>query len=187
MKASSQMLALAGTAALVALGGCASGSGSGSTEQGTAVDDWVSQGTTQEVVNVQNRTVRTTRELDFPLPRVWDALRAAYEELDFPITTQLPGEAYLAAEAFRFRGLDGERPSRALDCGDSMTGPFADQSFITLDVMTQLEATAEGTRLVTEVQASARARDRASGDVFCRSKGRIEAALADRVLAHLGS
>ena len=186
MKGRARRLGLGTAALLVALAGCASGGGS-SSEGGTTVDSWVNQGTTREVVNVRNQTVRTSRDLDYPVQRVWEALRAAYDDLDFPVTTQLPAEGYLEAEAFRFRGLDDERPSRALDCGESMTGPLADQAFLTLTVMARLEAAGGGTRLVTEVQASARARDRASGNVFCRSKGRIEAALADRVLARLES
>ena len=136
---------------------------------------------------VENRDIRNQAQTvrnDLPGSpgEVWPALQAAYEELELEVTASDPGTGTLAARQNRMRSLGGERNSRWVDCGDDLTGPVADKSYVTFDVVSQLtRASATSTQLVVQVQARGRRRDNASGELICSSTGALEAEIHERV------
>jgi hypothetical protein len=138
---------------------------------------------------IQNRSQTVTSDaLPGPPQEIWPALQAVYEELELEVTASDPASGVLAARQNRMRSLGGERNSHWVDCGDDLTGPVADKSFVTFDVVSQLmSASATTTRLQVQVQAQGRRRDNASGQLLCASEGRLEMEIHSRVLRRLAA
>lgn len=132
--------------------------------------------------DVRNEAVTVKRTAAGSPREVWRALRAVYDELELEVTASDPVNRVLAARQNRMRRLGGERNSHWVDCGDDVTGPVADKSFITFDVVTVLtEGTASTTDLGIRVQARGMRRDGASGELICSSEGALEREITDRV------
>ncbi len=136
--------------------------------------------------DVRNQAQTVTDQIAGSPQEVWDALRAVYDELELEVTASDPGTRVLAARQNRMSRLDGKQNSHWVDCGDDLTGPVADKSFITFDVVSQItQASATTTTLQSQVQARGRRRDNASGEMLCSSEGRLEIEIRERVAARL--
>lgn len=142
---------------------------------------------------VENRDIRNEAQaVSRPVagsPReAWRALRAVYDELELEVTASDPVNRVLAARENRMRRLGGERNSNWVDCGDDVTGPVADKSFITFSVVSVLtEGSATTTELQIRVQARGMRRDGASGQLICSSEGGLEKEIHERVNLRLVS
>ncbi len=140
---------------------------------------------------VENRDIRNqgqtvTNRVPGSPGEVWPALRAVYDELSLEVTASDPGIGVLAARQNRMRNLGGVRNSHWVDCGHDLTGPVADKSFITFDVVSQLTgASPTATELVVQLQARGRRRDNASGELICSSEGALEAEIHERLARRL--
>lgn len=121
-----------------------------------------------------------------PLERAWQALPEVYAALG------LSGAGVISQEQRRFgagpltlpRRVNGERVSKFLDCGATVSIPNADAYAVTVQVVTQLAGEGEaGTRVQTVMEAAARPRDTAGNTVDCTSTGALERLIAERLQA----
>lgn len=141
----------------------------------------------QGAILIENERGVVSGAVDASLDAVWPALGAVYEALELNVTSRSRPDGFVAAEGFRMARIDGRRPSRWVDCGVDITGPVADDAFVTATVATFLEADPTGGTVVrTQVDASARRRDSATGDLHCSPTGRLEALILERIREHLG-
>ena len=121
-----------------------------------------------------------------PVDRAWQALPAVYAALG------LSGAGIIDEEQRRFgagpltlpRRVNGDRVSKFLDCGATVSMPNADAYAVTVQVVTQLVGEGEaGTRVQTVMEAAARPRDTAGNTVGCTSTGQLEQVIAERLQA----
>jgi hypothetical protein len=140
-------------------------------------------GGSAEVRMVAARPHTHSSVLLVPVEQVWATLPAVYEGLG------LSGAGVIDQSQRRFgmgpatlpRRLNGERPSRFLDCGATVSLPNADAYAVTVTVVTQLSAEGPGTRAQTVVEATARPRDTAGNQVTCTTTGHLERLIASRL------
>lgn len=131
---------------------------------------------------LRTRASALDAEIDAPLDRTWEALRATYEAMDIPLGTFEPAEGQLGSPRFRARRIGGERMSRWVDCGSGINGPRADTYQVHPVVTSWVRPAGAGaTTLTTVVQATARPVDVSGSEVQCRSRGRLEEAIASAV------
>lgn len=114
---------------------------------------------------------------------VWTALKAAYEQLEIPVTATDHAGWRLGNPRAQTRRIGDERMSRFFECGRAPTGrPRADQYDVTYSVFSRLEQTTDGqTVLLTEADGSARPRSVSTNPVHCSSMGTLERRIADLV------
>ena len=149
--------------------------------------DRVGRGGTRGAILIENERGVLTDVVDAPVDQVWSALTQVYRDLELPVSMQSFPDGSIVAEAFRLTRIDGRRASRWVDCGTDMTGPVADDATVTAFVASVIDAAPAGdTRIRTQVEASARRRDSATGDLHCTTTGRLEALIVERIQARLG-
>jgi hypothetical protein len=110
----------------------------------------------------------------------WQGLLRAYASLGVPLQGANARQRVIATQHFRgFRNFAGERLSRWLDCGSSMTGDIATTYEVTMRLATMVD-TSLATRsvLVTAFTATAVATGSGTTPVHCRSLGTFEKQLA---------
>jgi hypothetical protein len=129
--------------------------------------------------------------VDAPLDPVWNALPDAYVRLGVPLREVNPEAHLLGNDGFRVRGeLGGERISRYIHCGRTMTGDIADQYDIYMTILTQVQAVegTDRTRVVSLVDARAQPTSRSGNALRCTSSQRLEDAILGAIgLAMAGS
>ena len=112
-------------------------------------------------------------------------LPEVYNDLEIPISTVNAEAHALGALEVRARGdFAGERISRWLDCGTSITGNVAEQREIYITALTQVEALEEApgvSGLSVHLKGYAVPSGRSGNRTSCRSAGRLERV----VIAHL--
>ena len=118
---------------------------------------------------------------------VWKVLPAAYEDLGVKVEVVNSTELRMGNEAFRARRRIGNlQMVRLLSCGGTIGAPNAETYDITLYVVSQLSAGAQGsTTLATVVQGVGRSPNFAGNDVSCASTGAIERRIEELVRAKL--
>ena len=119
---------------------------------------------------------------------LWPALQEVYAELGIPVTEVDAAQRVLGNSAVVVtRGVERLSRSQLMDCGNDLTGSVADQSRLRLAVHSGLAPVAAGTRLQTRVTGTARKNSGSSGDeLACRSTGRLEAEIAQRLAGRAG-
>ncbi len=141
----------------------------------------------EQVVLLEPTVARTLREdLAIPAERAWALLPLAYEAVGLPLTTLDSERRLIGAGGVRAQGrLGGAWLSRYVDCGTASTGlANADSYAVTLDVVTQVDGSADGANagLSTAIRASGRpASMSTSNPVNCVSRGTLERRLAEIV------
>jgi hypothetical protein len=119
---------------------------------------------------------------------VYQALIAVYNELGIPATVVNPKTGLVASVERRVFGrLSGTNLSRYLSCGDSMTGPRADQDRVVLSVVSRVKP--QGTdksRVETRIVATATGVGGTSDRMPCSTTGELEATVHGAVKAALG-
>jgi hypothetical protein len=110
----------------------------------------------------------------------WQGLVRAYASLGVPLQGANAGRRVIATQRFRgFRNFAGERLSRWLDCGSSMTGDIATTYEVTMRLATMVDTSlAARSVLLTSFTATAVATGSGTTPVHCRSLGKLEKQLA---------
>ena len=173
-------LLIAGTAA------CASSPGSPNlgmpTERTVAVDDNA----------VYRTTVLPNSKVAMPAApgRVFEAVKAVLEEIGVPPGTHDPSTGRIGNTDFwKQRRLGSEALSTYLSCGDSFTGPVANNYRVYLSVLAVVRPDGKGaSELETAFSAQAQNMEGSSGDrIACGSTGRLEERIRKGVLLKLGA
>lgn len=118
---------------------------------------------------------------------VWAALPAAYAALG------LQGGVVDAARRIFGRPrrqsapkrIADERLGQFLNCGYGVAGSKADTYDVGLAIVTRIDSTAEGSAVLTWVDAVAKPRDVSSALVECGTNGKLEQLLVDSLQAHV--
>lgn len=123
-------------------------------------------------------------EFGAPARDVWEATKAAYEELGIEVTYSRPG-SHVGNRQFKVRRrLADSRLSRYLRCGVDVSGrPMADSYTVTFNVVSEIVSTTDlQSRMLTTLSATALKPGGTSTDpVACVSKGLLEEKIADLV------
>lgn len=120
-----------------------------------------------------------------PLPAdlLWEHLPKVFLGLGFDVqdlVTYDPNRQRMAVANQRVRRLGGQRMSRLLDCGRSLTGEMADKGQVYVYLTTWLEPVEDGTRIHTRFEATAREGGTSRSPTKCWSTGRLERLIVDR-------
>mgnify|MGYP006300081907 CR=1 FL=1 len=145
----------------------------------------------------QNLNLRTTAEINVVHDTIsgdpgdlFSLLPAVYEEVGVPITSVNAAAKTLGALEVRARGdFAGERVSKWIDCGTSITGNVADQREVYVTVLTQIEALEETegvSGVSTHLTAYAVQAGRAGNRTDCGTSGRLERRIASALRAMAG-
>lgn len=146
-------------------------------------------GTLYEFDRTSNNRV-SSHALAAPAQRLWPLLLEIYPEMGLPITAMSPEHQLLASEsgAKRGRKVAGSSLVRFLECGRSPTGgPVAVSAPVSLTVKTLLHTRGDSTTVQTAVVAWAQDPIHNNPAANCSSTGRLEAEIAKRLDARLGS
>jgi hypothetical protein len=84
------------------------------------------------------------------------------------------------------QSLAGQPLGRFLTCGSTTTGSAADTYEVRMLALTQIDSTAQGTVVLTRLDAVARSRGVSGVPVNCSTTGRLERLLADSLQARVG-
>lgn len=123
-----------------------------------------------------------------PPDKVYQALIIAYGDLGVPATIINPRDGLVAALNRRaFGKLGNERLSRYVSCGESMTGPRADQDRVTLSVISWAKPDGSGnTRVETRIVGNATDSGGTSMRMPCSTTGELEWRIHKAAKAALG-
>jgi hypothetical protein len=151
------------------------------TERTVAVDDQ----------NVYRTTVLpSTKSAVAAAPsRVFEATRIVYEELGVPVGTHDPATGRIGNSDFWKQRRFGNEPlSGYLNCGESFTGPVANNYRIYISLMSAVRPDGKGgSELETAFSAQAQNMEGSSGDrISCGSTGRLEERIRKSVLLKVG-
>ena len=149
------------------------------------------------VVSTEDRTIHSHEDVPITAvtvkakpQAVLPVLRGSYEELGIKVQVfdsagasggQVGNKYFIKSYKL------GDTPlSRYLDCGNTITGPAADNYKVTMSILSMVSPNAAGSSVQTHV--SARADDVATGggSLSCRSIGTLEAALHRVMIRRLG-
>ncbi len=184
-------------AALVLLGACASGGGSGASAArpddmgGTRVQTAVLQGMsgTATGVNMVSNTSVNRLVVTAAPDATFQALAAAYGTLKIPVTDLNQAARTVANQAYRVRRRIGDVPTmRAVDCGGDSGMPNAETYQLTLTIQSRVvPGDAPGTSVIeSTVEGTGRnPTTSASSDVRCSSIGGLEKRIGELVKASL--
>ncbi|HEX6041311.1 hypothetical protein [Longimicrobium sp.] len=140
--------------------------------------------TTSAEVRVVSNTV------DAPVDRVWAVLPAVYQELGLETSADADRRTAMGG-ATVIRRFQGESATRFFDCGVGQFGSqIAANYTIRMTVSTTVNPGSDGgdSRLDTMIEAFARSNDGANAVAAqCRTQGRLEQLISDRVRAKLAS
>ena len=180
---------------LLALVGCASSAGSPAARRsddmgGSAVQTTILQ---NAAGNARGMNMLSTTEVNSTLvsaspDQAFQALSAAYAQLQIPVTDLNQGARTLGNSAFRVRRRVGDvQTVRALDCGGDSGMPNAETYQLTLTIQSRVTASdAGGSVIQTTLDGTGRnPTTAASSDVRCSSRGVLEKRIADLVKATL--
>jgi hypothetical protein len=126
--------------------------------------------------------------VEFPIDRVWGAMKSAYDSLGIPIGTMDQASHTIGNNSLRIRRRLGDvSMSKYVNCGNVQGVQSADSYEVMASIMTRLEPVsgAAQTSLVTSIEAHGRPMTIASDDVLCPSTGRLEKRIAELVTAQI--
>jgi hypothetical protein len=175
---------LASAGAIVAIGGCASSSGSATTSEGL-----------QRTILTDDRTYQTTVapnsrfNLAAPPERVWAVLADVYSDFKVEVKTLDRATWRMGnPNIIVMRQFAGEAMSAWVSCGDGFTGPRANNERIYLSILSTIHPNPKGgSDLEVGVSAGAQKVDGTSADrTACGSTGRLEARIHRAVANKLG-
>lgn len=174
---------------LAILPACASSSSSSSTASEASVRPATQTIGSSSVgtVTVSATATADVSHLPYSADAVWRILPSTYDSVGIPVTTLDHARKSIGNAGYKTRARLGKAPlSRYLDCGNTQIGPNADSYDVFLSVITTVTAEgANGSALVTIVDAQSRPITYNQGYSRCSSKGGIEIRIADLVKARL--
>lgn len=171
---------------VVATAACASTSGPPSVEapsqRTVAVDDQ----------NIYRTTVMANAKVPIAATpaRTFEAVKAVYTELGIPPGTNDPATGRFGnLDFWKSRRLADQPMSTWLNCGESFTGPAANNYRIYISLLSIVRPDGKGaSELETAFHAQAQNMEGTSGDrIPCGSTGRLEERLRKAVLLKLGA
>jgi hypothetical protein len=122
--------------------------------------------------------------------RAFDALKVVYEELGIPPGTNDPATGRIGNTDFwKQRRLGNEAMSTYLNCGESFTGPVANNYRIYISLLSVIRPDGKGaSELETAFHAQAQNMEGSSADrISCGSTGRLEERIRKSVLLKVGA
>ena len=134
-------------------------------------------------------TMQVQHEFRAEPAKIYDAVLHAYPVLDIPVGQTANTQGVIGSERFqRSRNLAGATLSKSYDCGEGLTGPYADSYQLDIVVVAYVVPLAgSGTRLGVSTVASGRD---LTGPIrvpkACLSTGRLERLLFDEVTKRTG-
>ena len=143
-----------------------------------------------------SRVYRTTVSANSKAPvpaapsRTFDAVKAVYEELGIPPGTHDPATGRFGnADFWKQRRLANEAMSTYLNCGESFTGPVANNYRIYMSLLSMVRPDGKGgSELETAFSAQAQNMEGSSGDrIACGSTGKLEERIRKGVLLKVGA
>jgi hypothetical protein len=125
--------------------------------------------------------------IDFPVQRVWDVLKAAFDSLSIPVSSLDPATHTMGNSALRVRRRLGDvSVSKYINCGNTQSANAADGYEILLSVTARVQPTITSmSQLAISVDAQGRPITLSSEYTRCTSTGLIESRLAQLVTAQL--
>jgi hypothetical protein len=171
---------------VAATAACASSGGAPSvalpTERTVAVDDH----------NVYRTTVLPNSKFAVPASpnRAFEAVKAVYEELGVPPGTNDPATGRFGnIDFWKQRRFGNEALSMYLNCGDSFTGPVANNYRIYMSLMSIVRPDGKGgSELETAFTAQAQNMEGTAGDrIACGTSGRLEERIRKSILLKIGT
>jgi hypothetical protein len=132
------------------------------------------------------------RPLTDTLPALPDrahrALVGAYSELGSSDLITNPSTGLVAIAEHRVRGaVAGQRPSRFISCGTTLTGPRADEDLVVMTVVSRLKPAESGASVVeTRVVATSMDTRGSGARQACTSTGHLEVRLHQAAKTALG-
>lgn len=126
--------------------------------------------------------------LEAPPAAVWAALPVVYEKVGLRgagVVDEKHRVFGLPSAALLPRSLAGEPLNRFLTCGSRTTGSSVDTYEVRLRALTQIDSTAEGSLVLTRLDAVARSRGVSGLPVSCSTTGRLERLLVDSLQARI--
>jgi hypothetical protein len=171
-------------------GACASGGGSSAAPGPEVITDEREASLSAALghrVTADDMTI--SEDLDVPRVQVHRELIAAYAKLGIPAELVNPSTGLVAiTEKRTSTRLGGERMSRFLSCGETMTGPRADQDRIVLSVISYAKPIGmSGSRIETRVVATASDVGGTGTRQPCTTTGELESRIHSMVKAAVGS
>jgi hypothetical protein len=152
---------------------------------------------TERTVAVDDQNIYRTTTLPnskAPIPaapsRTFDAVKLVYEELGIPPGTHDPSTGRFGNTDFwKQRRLGNEAMSTYLSCGESFTGPAANNYRIYISLMSMVRPDGKGgSELETAFSAHAQNMEGSSADrIACGSTGRLEERIRKSVLLKVGA
>lgn len=174
----------------LALAGCSSGGGTKAPTSGPIIvnderDAVLSAAMGERVISADQSIYAS---IAAPADKVHQALIVAYSELGVPATIINPRDGLVAALNRRaFNRLGNERLSRYVSCGDSMTGPRADQDRVVLSVISWAKPDGTGnTRIESRIVGNATDSGGTSMRMPCTTTGELESRIHQAAKAALG-
>jgi len=152
------------------------------TERTVAVDD----------NNVYRTTVLPNAKVPVPAApnRVFEAVKAVYEELGVPPGTNDPATGRFGnIDFWKQRRFANEALSMYLNCGDSFTGPVANNYRIYMSLISIVRPDGKGgSEVETAFTAQAQNMEGTAGDrIACGTSGRLEERIRRSILLKIGT
>src|SRR6059058_2629808 len=115
------------------------------------------------------------------------ALQQAYQDLGIEIKLMDRGTREVGNQRFtKMYEIGGVRLSKYVGCGSSETGPTANSYRITMSIISRVTPTADGSRIDTQLTASAQDPGTSKGALSCTSLGGLEQRIHGLTAKHLG-
>jgi len=176
--------------AVAALAGCSSGGGATTSTPGPIVvnderDAVLSAAMGERVISNDQAIYASVAA---PPDKVHQALIVAYSDLGVPASVINPKDGLVAALNRRaFARLGNERLSRYVSCGDSMTGPRADQDRVVLSVISWAKPDGTGnTRIESRIVGNAMDSGGTGTRMPCTTTGELESRIHQAAKMALG-
>ena len=139
-----------------------------------------------QMTQVITDTIGTAYDIPFPAGRVYNAVLAAFSELKISADVRDSAAGRVETNVFHRRGdLGGKQISTYLECGDGITGPYADSYRVYMIVLTTIVPKGPDRSALRSVLlgGAVNVAEGARQPMACESSGRWEIRLHKLVLA----
>jgi hypothetical protein len=139
-----------------------------------------------QITRVVSDTMGTPYPVPFPRAQTYRALLAVYDDLKLPAEVRDSVAGQVGVVSFYRRGdFAGRQISAWLSCGDSVTGPNADNYRVYMYLMSVIAPAGEGAVTVRTVlmAGAVNVTEGARQAMPCESTGRLEVFIHKRLLA----
>jgi hypothetical protein len=129
---------------------------------------------------------RTIAPVGAPAERVWAVLPAVFRELQLEADLVDRRILLIGVTNLRLRRIAGDSPGRFVDCGQGISGNYADTYDVYLTLRTQaVRAGTDGTEIWIHLDAAARSGSNSGNVLACSSRGTLEARIVELIQERL--